>query len=284
VDQRIIDLFDRYTHGGLTRRAFLDRLAAIAGSGAGATALLPLLENNYARAETIPESDPRLSSEMTEIPGSAPGLKAYLARPTKGRKFPAVIVMHENRGLNPHIKDVARRLAVDGFAAFAIDYLSPLGGTPADEDKARDMFQSLKIDDVVAWSRGAVATIVARTDTTDDIGAVGFCWGGGVVNEIACVEPDLDAGIAYYGRQPATEKVKTIVAPLLLHYAGLDERINAGIPAFEEALKRAKKTYALHIYPNVNHAFNNDTGSRYDKHAADLAWSRTVAFLKRYLR
>jgi len=159
VDQRIIDLFDRYTHGGLTRRAFLDRLAAIAGGGAAAAALLQLLENNYARAETIAESDPRLSAEMTEIPGSAPGLKSYLAKPTEGRKFPAVMVVHENRGLNPHIRDVARRLAVEGFAAFAIDYLSPLGGTPTDEDKARDMLQSLKIDNVVAWSRGAVATM-----------------------------------------------------------------------------------------------------------------------------
>jgi len=159
VDQRIIDLFDRYTHGGLTRRAFLDRLAAIAGGGAAATALLPLLENNYVRAETMPESDPRLSAELTDIAGSAPGLKAYLAKPTEGRKFPAVMVVHENRGLNPHIRDVARRLAVEGFAAFAIDYLSPLGGTPTDEDKARDMLQSLKIDNVVAWSRGAVATM-----------------------------------------------------------------------------------------------------------------------------
>jgi len=200
MDQRIIELFDRYTHGGLTRRAFLDRLAAITGGAAAATALLPLLENNYARAETVPESDPRLVAEMIDIPGSAAGLKGYLAKPKDGQKFPAVIVVHENRGLNPHIKDIARRLAVAGFAAVAIDYLSPIGGTPADEDKARDMIGTLKPDDVVAWSRGAVATIVARTDTTDDIGAVGFCWGGGVVNEIACAEPDLDAGVAYYGR------------------------------------------------------------------------------------
>ena len=195
-------------------------------------------------------------------------------------------MVHENRGLNPHIKDVARRLAVEGFAAFAIDYLSPLGGTPADEDKARDMIGTLKPDDVVAWSRGAVATIVARTDTTDDIGAVGFCWGGGIVNEIACAEPDLDAGVAYYGRQPAAEKVKAIRAPLLLHYAGLDERINAGIPAFEEALKAAKKTYELHIYPGVNHAFNNDTtlalrqgggGSRLGKNARVLQEVRALS-------
>ena len=283
MDQRIIELFDRYTHGGLTRRAFLDRLAAIAGGAAAATALLPLLENNYARAETVPERDQRLVAEMIDIPGSAAGLKGYLAKPREGQKFPAVIVVHENRGLNPHIKDIARRLAVAGFAAVAIDYLSPIGGTPADEDKARDMIGTLKPDDVVAWSRGAVATIVARTDTTDDIGAVGFCWGGGVVNEIACAEPDLDAGVAYYGRQPAPEKVKGIAAPLLLHYAGLDERINAGIPAFEEALKAAKKTYELHIYPGVNHAFNNDTSSRYDKAAAELAWERTLGFFRKYV-
>jgi len=230
------------------------------------------------------ESDPRITAEMIDIPGSAPGLKGHFAKPREGRKFPAVIVVHENRGLNPHIKDVARRLAVEGFAAVAIDYLSPLGGTPADEDKARDMIGTLKIDDLVAWSRGALATIVAREDTTDDIGAVGFCWGGGVVNELAAADPDVDAAVVYYGRQPAPEKVSRIVAPLLLHYAGLDQGINAGIPAFEQALKAAKKSYELHIYPGVNHAFNNDTGSRYDKPAADLAWSRTLGFLKKYLR
>jgi carboxymethylenebutenolidase len=284
MDQRIIELYDRYTHGSLTRRAFLDRLAAVAGGSAAAAALLPLLQNDYARAETIAESDPRITAEMIEIPGSAPGLKGHLAKPRVGRKFPAVIVVHENRGLNPHIKDVARRLAVEGFAAVAIDYLSPLGGTPADEDKARDMIGTLKIDDLVAWSRGALAIIVAREDTTDDIGAVGFCWGGGVVNELAAADPDVDAAVVYYGRQPAPEKVSRIVAPLLLHYAGLDQGINAGIPAFEQALKAAKKSYELHIYPGVNHAFNNDTGSRYDKPAADLAWSRTLGFLKKYLR
>jgi len=284
MDQRIIELYDRYTHGSLTRRAFLDRLAAVAGGSAAAAALLPLLQNDYARAETIAESDPRITAEMIDIPGSAPGLKGHFAKPREGRKFPAVIVVHENRGLNPHIKDVARRLAVEGFAAVAIDYLSPLGGTPADEDKARDMIGTLKIDDLVAWSRGALANIVAREDTTDDIGAVGFCWGGGVVNELAAADPDVDAAVVYYGRQPAPEKVSRIVAPLLLHYAGLDQGINAGIPAFEQALKAAKKSYELHIYPGVNHAFNNDTGSRYDKPAADLAWSRTLGFLKKYLR
>ena len=284
MDQRIIELYDRYTHGSLTRRAFLDRLAAVAGGSAAAAALLPLLQNDYARAETIAESDPRITAEMIEIPGSAPGLKGHFAKPREGRKFPAVIVVHENRGLNPHIKDVARRLAVEGFAAVAIDYLSPLGGTPADEDKARDMIGTLKIDDLVAWSRGALANIVAREDTTDDIGAVGFCWGGGVVNELTAADPDVDAAVVYYGRQPAPEKVSRIVAPLLLHYAGLDQGINAGIPAFEQALKAAKKSYELHIYPGVNHAFNNDTGSRYDKPAADLAWSRTLGFLKKYLR
>jgi carboxymethylenebutenolidase len=283
MDQRIIDLWDRYTHGGLTRRAFLDRLAALAGGTAAASTLLPLLQNDYARAATVAENDPRLIAEMIDIRGSAPGLRGYLTKPKQGQSFPAVIVVHENRGLNPHIRDVARRLALEGFAAVAIDYLGPLGGTPEDEDKARDMHATLKLDDVVAWSRGAVAAVGAREDTTDEIGAVGFCWGGGVVNELAAVEPDLDAVVAYYGRQPAPEKVAGIVAPLLLHYAGLDERINAGIPAFEEALKKARKTYELHIYEGVNHAFNNDTGSRYDKAAADLAWSRTLAFLKKYL-
>jgi carboxymethylenebutenolidase len=283
MDQRIIDLFDRYTHGGMNRRSFLDRLAVLAGGVAAGTALLPLLENNYALAQTVPESDGRLSTGAVDIPGVR-GLTGYLVRPTAGERWPTVLVIHENRGLNLHIKDVARRLGTEGFLTLAVDYLSPMGGTPEDEDKARDMIGELKNDDVVAASRAAVAFLKAQPGGNGKVGAVGFCWGGGAVNDLAVAEPALDAAVAYYGRQPKPEDVPRIKAALLLHYAGLDERINAGIPAYEAALQKAGKTYELHLYEGANHAFNNDTNaSRYDKPAADLAWSRTLAFLRRNL-
>jgi carboxymethylenebutenolidase len=266
MDQRIINLYDDYTHGGMSRRAFLDRL-----------------QNNYAQAQTVPENDQRITSEMVDIPGAS-GLKGYLAKPKTGDKLPTVIVIHENRGLNPHIKDVTRLLATEGFIALGIDYLSPLGGTPADDDKGREMFGQLKPPDVAAYSRAAVAYLKSRPDGNGKVGAVGFCWGGGVVNSLAVAEPDLSAGVAYYGGQPKAEDVPKIHAALLLHYAGLDERINAGIPAYEAALKQAGKTYEIHKYEGVNHAFNNDTNeARYDKAAANLAWERTVAFLKKHL-
>jgi carboxymethylenebutenolidase len=284
MDQRIIDLYDNYTHGGISRRAFLDRLAAIAGSVAGATALLPILQNNYAQAQTVPDNDPRITSETVDIPG-VPGLKGYLVKPKAGGdKLPTVIVIHENRGLNPHIKDVTRRMATEGFVALGLDYLSPLGGTPADDDKARDMFSQLKQPDVIASGKAAVAYLKSRSDGNGKVGAVGFCWGGGAVNNLAVAEPNLSAGVAYYGGQPKAEDVPKIQAALLLHYAGLDERINAGIPAYEAALKQAGKTYEIHVYEGVNHAFNNNTSeARYDKNAADTAWKRTVEFLKKNL-
>jgi carboxymethylenebutenolidase len=283
MDQKIIQLFDDYTHGGMNRRSFLDRLAVMAGGATAATALLPLLENNYALAETVPESDPRISAETVQVPG-VQGLTGYLVRPKTGGKLPTVLVIHENRGLNPHMKDVTRRLAAEGFLALGLDYLAPLGGTPADEDKARDMFPSLKAPDVLASSRAAVAFLKARPDGNGKTGAIGFCWGGAAVNNLAVAEPNLDAGVAYYGRQPPADQVVNIRAPLMLHYAGLDEGVNAGIAAYEAALKAAGKTYELHIYQGANHAFNNDTNAaRYDKAAADLAWSRTLAFLKKHL-
>jgi carboxymethylenebutenolidase len=195
-----------------------------------------------------------------------------------------VLVIHENRGLNPHIKDVTRRMATEGFLALGLDYLSPIGGTPADEDKARDMIGTLKQPDILASSRAAVAFLEKHADSNGKVGAVGFCWGGAAVNNLAVGEPNLDAGVAYYGRQPPAESVANIKAPLLLHYAELDPGVNAGIAAYESALKAAGKTYELHMYPGANHAFNNDTNAaRYDKKAADLAWSRTVAFLKKHL-
>jgi len=284
MDQRIIDLYDVFTHGGMSRRSFLDKLAAFAGSSAAATALLPLLQNNYAMAQTVPEGDPRITAEMVDIPGPQ-GLKGYLVKPKAGGdKLPAVIVIHENRGLNPHIKDVTRRMATEGFIALGVDYLSPMGGTPEDEDKGREMIGQLKQPDVIAYGKAAVAYLKGRPDTNGKVGAVGFCWGGGAVNNLAVNAPDLNAGVAYYGGQPKAEDVPKIQAALMLHYAGLDERINAGIPAYEAALKQAGKTYEIHVYEGANHAFNNDTNAaRYDKEAAGLAWSRTVGFLKKHL-
>jgi carboxymethylenebutenolidase len=283
MNQRIIDLYDLYTHGGMSRRSFLDKLAVLAGSTAAASAILPILQNDYAHAQTVPESDPRIAVETVEIPG-VPGLKGYLARPKAGDKLPSVLVVHENRGVNPHIMDVTRRVATEGFVALGLDYLSPLGGTPADEEKARELFGRLKQPDVTEWSRAAVAYLRARPDGNGKVGAVGFCWGGGAVNTLAVNEPNLSAGVAYYGGQPKAEDVPKIKAAMLLHYAGLDERTNAGIPAYEAALKQAEKTYEIHVYEGANHAFNNDTNAaRYHKAAAEQAWTRTVAFLRKHV-
>jgi len=273
MEQKFIDLFDRFTHGGMNRRDFMERLAAMAGSTAAAMPILSLLENNYAHAETVPEGDKRLKTGMQVV-----GINGYLAEPVDGKAGSAVIVIHENRGLNAHIKDVARRMALEGFWTFAPDYLSGLGGTPGDADKARDMIGTLKAEEVTAMSRKVLAA------TGKPTGAVGFCWGGGQVNALAVADPKLKAGVAYYGMQPKAEDVPKIVSPLLLHYAGLDERIDAGIPAFEAALKANHKAYELYMYDGVNHAFNNDTNAaRYNKDAADLAWKRTVAFLRKYV-
>ena len=282
MEQKFIDLFDRYTHGGMNRRDFLERLTGLAGSAAAATALLPMLENNYAHAEVVPENDPAITAETTEI---APGIKGYLVRPKAAGTYPAVLVIHENRGLNPHIKDVTRRMAKEGFIAFGADYLTPLGGTPADEEKAREMFKELKPEAVVAFSQSAVDALAKIDGGNGKVGAVGFCWGGGAVNALAVTgDPNLKAGVAYYGMQPKAAEVPKITAPLMLHYAGLDERINAGIKDYEAALKANGKVFELFVYDGVNHAFNNDTNAaRYNKAAADLAWGRTVGFFRTYL-
>jgi carboxymethylenebutenolidase len=282
MDQKYIDLYDRYTHGQMKRRDFLERLAVLAGGATAANALLATLQNNYAQAAIIAEEDPRLLTEMVSFSVGDNKATGYLAKPTDIEKAPAVIVIHENRGLNPHIKDVARRMALEGFVVLAPDYLSELGGTPADEDKARDLIGQLKPEAAVAVSRGALAYLASRSDVNGKVGAVGFCWGGGQIGALAVAEPALAAGVVYYGRQPAADKVKNIQAPLLLNYAGLDTNINPGIAAFEEALKANGKTYELFMYEGANHAFNNDTNAaRYNKEAADLAWDRTVAFLKK---
>ncbi len=279
MDQKFIELFDRFTHGTMRRREFLEKLSILAGSAAAASAILPVLENNYAHAEIVAETDSRIVAESVSYEGG----KGYLAKPATGGPFPGVVVIHENRGLNPHIKDVARRMAVEGFAALAPDYLAGMGGTPVDADKARDMIGELKPEAIVAGSKAAVAALKAMPAVNGKVGAMGFCWGGGAVNQLAVNEPGLAAGVAYYGRQPEAAEVPRISAPLLLHYAGLDERINAGIAAYEAALKASNKTFELHVYDGANHAFNNDTNAaRYDKATADLAWGRTVEFLKKH--
>lgn len=288
MNPKIIRLYDEFTHGGMSRRDFLDRLAGLAGSATAAQALLPMLQNDYGQAPVVPVEDKRLATSLVDIPG-VDKLKGYLARPLKARPaeakaLPSVLVIHENRGLNPHIQDVTRRLALEGFLTLGLDYLSILGGTPADEDEARKKIGQLKADESIASGRAALAFLRKHGDGNGRAGAVGFCWGGAAVNNLAVNDPDLAAGVAYYGMQAKADAVASIKAPLLLHYAGLDERINAGIPAFEAALKAAGKTYELHLYPGVNHAFNNDTNAaRYDKAAAELAWGRTVAFLKKHL-
>jgi carboxymethylenebutenolidase len=281
MDQKIITLFDTYTHGGMSRRAFLDKLSLMAGSAAAATALLPVLENNYAHAAVVPENDPRLVLTEGEI---APGIKGLLAIPKDATgKLPTVLVIHENRGLNPHIKDVTRRMALEGFVAFGADYLAPQGGTPVDEEVGKEMIGKIKPEEQVAYSQAAIKALIAHPQGTGKAGAMGFCWGGGAVNALAVADPTLAAGVAYYGRQAPAADVPKITAPLMLHYASLDERINAGIAEYETALKANNKTYELHMYDGVNHAFNNDTNAaRYNKEAADLAWGRTVAFLKKH--
>lgn len=281
MDQKIITLFDTYTHGGMSRRTFLDRLVLAAGSAAAATALLPILENNYAHAAIVAEDDARLVLTEGEI---APGIKGLLAIPKDATgKLPAVFVIHENRGLNPHIKDVTRRMALEGFVAFGADYLAPQGGTPTDEEKGKEMIGLIKPEEQVAYSQAAIKALIAHPQSTGKAGAMGFCWGGGAVNALAVADPTLAVGVAYYGRQAPAADVPKITAPLMLHYASLDERVNAGIAEFETAVKAANKPYELHMYEGANHAFNNDTNAaRYNKEAADLAWGRTVAFLKKY--
>ena len=263
----------------------MQKLTALAGSGAAAAAIMPMLAANQANAAMVEEADARLDVSDVTYPGAAGEMKGYLAIPKDAAaKLPAVIVIHENRGLNPHIRDVARRMALEGFVALAPDFLSPNGGTPANEDEARAMFQSLDMANATANGEATRAFLAGHEKTNGKVGAIGFCWGGGMVNRMAVASPELAAGVAYYGSQVAADQVPSIKAPLMLHYAGLDERINAGIDAYKAALDANGKTYELHMYDGVNHAFNNDTSSaRYDKAAADLAWSRTVEFLKKNL-
>ena len=285
ITQAMIDAYDEYTHLTLDRRRFMEKLSLLAGSGAAAAAIAPLLSANQARAAIVEESDGRLTSEEITYPGAGGQMKGYLVFPKDAaEKLPGVIVIHENRGLNPHIRDVARRMALEGFIALAPDFLSPSGGTPANEDEARDMIGKLDPAVTAANAEASLQFLAKLDGATGKVGAIGFCWGGGLVNRFATKSPELKAGVAYYGAQPTAEEVPTIKAALMLHYAGLDERINAGIDAYRKALEAGGKTFEIHVYDGVNHAFNNDTSAaRYDKAAADLAWQRTVEFLKRNL-
>ncbi len=245
---------------------------------------MPFLENNYALAQTIAADDARLTTGRVEYDAGGSKITGYLARPKGGQKHPAVIVIHENRGLNPHIEDVARRLAVEGFLALAPDLLSPLGGTPPDPDKAVELIGKLDAAETIARLAATVPFLAKHAESTGAVGVVGFCWGGGMANRLAAAGTALGASVPYYGMQLPAADVPKISAPLLLHYASLDQRINAGIADYETALKANNKTYELHMYEGANHAFNNDTNAaRYNKEAATLAWSRTVSFLKKYL-
>jgi carboxymethylenebutenolidase len=282
MDQLIINLYDEYTHKPLSRQEFLKRLTTLAGGTVAAMSLLPLLDNNYASA-SITATD-GLFTEYITYPGVPAEMKAYVARPGENKKYPAVIVIHENRGLNEYIEDVARRAAKEGYLAIAPNALSPLGKTPANEDEARTLFQQLKPEDNLKNFLNVFDYLPTRTDYNGNVGCVGFCWGGGMSNQLAVNVPALKAAVSFYGAQPAAENVAKIKAAVQLHYAGLDERINAGMQAYEEALKKNNVRYELYVYEGVNHAFHNNTSaSRYNEAAATLAWKRTMEFFKKYL-
>ena len=284
MSQDIIDLSRDYSLGGMNRRGFLDRLAQLAGGAAAALALLPVLEGHQEYKPLVPADDKSLTTETVQYDGGDAKISAYLARQKGASKRPAVIVIHENRGLTPHIEDVARRLAREGFLALAPDMLSPLGGTPKDQDKAPKMIGSLEQDKTVARLAAAVKFLASHPESNGKVGVTGFCWGGAMVNRVMASGADLKAGVAYYGSVLPDAGVPKISGPLMLHYAGTDARINAGIPGFEAALKANKKTYEKFVYEGAQHAFNNDSNpARYNKEAAELAWGRTVAFFKKYL-
>ncbi|MES1214223.1 MAG: dienelactone hydrolase family protein [Bacteroidota bacterium] len=283
MDQKIINLYDEYTHKPLSRQEFLSRLTKLAGGVAAATALLPLLELNYANATTVKEDE--LFTERINYPGINGDMQAYVARPKEEKKYAAVVVIHENRGLNAHIEDVARRAARAGYLAIAPNALSSLGGTPSNEDEARTKFQQLKPEDNLQNFIKVFDYLPGRKDCNGKFGCVGFCWGGAMANNLAVNVPSLKAAVAFYGRQPKAEDVPKIKAALQLHYAGLDEGVNAGIAAYEEALNNNKITYEKYIYENANHAFHNDTSAaRYNEAAAKLAWQRTIEFFGKYLK
>jgi carboxymethylenebutenolidase len=286
-DQELLNLFDRYVHGQIDRRGFLDGATKFTAGSMTAAMLLEALNPRFAEAQQVAKDDKRLKTETVEYPSpqGSGTMKGYLARPASATgKLPGILVVHENRGLNPHIEDIARRLALDNFMAFAPDALTPLGGYPGDEDSARALFakldQAKSREDFLA----AAGYLKNRPDCTGKVGVVGFCYGGGIANMLATRIPDLAGTVAFYGGQPTAEDAAKIKAPLLIHYAENDERINAGWPAYEAALKANNVNYEMFKYPGTQHGFNNDTTPRYDEAAAKLAWQRTVDFFNKNLR
>jgi carboxymethylenebutenolidase len=283
----VLKLFDSYSHGTISRREFLDRAAKFAVGGFTAAAMLESLRPNFAYSEQVAKDDARLRTEYLTYPSpqGSGTMRGYFVQPAKASgKLPGVVVIHENRGLNPHIEDVARRVALENFVVFAPDALTPVGGYPGDEDKARELFAKLdpgkRTEDLLA----AAGVLKSRPECTGKIGVVAFCFGGGIANLFAVRFPDLGAAVPFYGSQPPAADAARIKAPLLIHYAGLDDRINAGWPAYEAALKANGVRYQMYMYPEVNHAFFNDTTPRYDEAAAKLAWQRTVDFFNKNLR
>jgi len=286
-DQELLILFDAYVHGGVDRRAFLERAQKFAVGGVTAGMLLASLSPNFAAAQVVPKDDKRLKTEMLEYasPTGSGTMKGYLAVPASASsKLPGILVVHENRGLNPHIEDIARRLALDNFLVFAPDALTPLGGYPGDEDKARDLFgkldQAKTREDFVT----AAQVLQSRPECSGKVGAVGFCYGGGMVHILSTRLPNLAAGVPFYGNHPSASEATKVKAPLLIHFAGIDDRINAGWPPYEAALKAAGARYTAHTYAGTQHGFNNDTTPRFDVAAAKLAWDRTLAFFNQHLR
>jgi carboxymethylenebutenolidase len=284
IPQEVIELYDEYTHAPLQRRDFLTKLTKLVGGSAAAVAVLPFLQNNYAQAAIVDPQDNSIETSMQSYKLLNNTINYYQAKPKGNGLFPIVLVIHENRGLNPHIKDIVRRLAKEGFLAYAPDALSLVGGTPEDEDKAREMIKQLNSVDVMDIYRSSVVNISKKDMANGKIGCVGFCWGGGWANRLAVHCSKLSSSVSYYGKQLNTKEAGKVKVPLLLHYAGLDKRIGVGIAQFVTDLNENQKGYTLHNYPNVNHAFNNDTNSaRYDEEAAELSWDRTIEFLNRTL-
>lgn len=280
----IDDLLQQFARGVIDRRELFRRLALMAGGTAAAAAVVANVAGDRALAEVVPKDDPRLETGYLKYPGADGEMRAYSARPKGATKLAGVIVIHENRGLNPHTEDIARRVALEGFMAIAPDALSPLGGTPENPEEARPLFQKLDREANTKNFVAAVEYLKTQPQATGKVACMGFCWGGAVTNQVAVNAPDLAAAVPFYGSQPAPEDVPKIKAAMLIHYAGDDQRINAGIPAFEEALKKAGVEHTIHMYEGAGHAFMNDTGQRYNKEAADLAWKRTIDFLKAKLK
>jgi carboxymethylenebutenolidase len=285
MNVKIKDLYDEYKQGKTDRRTFISKLAKIAGGTAAAMALMPVLEENSPKAPGLLQEYPDIRTEYIKYQGETGEIKAYLARPDNGRKFPAVIVIHENRGLVPHIRTVTERMAREGFVAMAPDALSPVGGTPEDISNVGELFKQLNPEQTTKNFVAAVKYLKTNPLTSGKVGCTGFCWGGAMTNQVAVNSPDLDAAVPYYGMQPTEEQVSKIKAPIMAHYGGDDARINAGIPAFEEALKKYNKEYQIFIYDGAQHAFNNDSNKeRYNEQAAKLAWGRTISFFKEKLK